>query len=154
MRLICCVVACLVAGCTRAGYRSFSQSSVELELRTADAARDAALKAGDTTALSKLYADEFLMITSAGQLRTKRDQLRDIGSAAVQHQGPAERILHITLHDDVAVVHGESDPGTLVTDGSVDWRRRRYTRVYVHRDSRWQLLATHISVVTDSTRGR
>lgn len=48
----------------------------------ADRARSDALRAGDTVALARLYADDFVMVTSTGQLRTKADQLRDIGSGA------------------------------------------------------------------------
>lgn len=153
MRLISWFAATLVVACARGSHRAPPDAKLEAELRAADAARNVALRAADTTALARLYADDFLMITSTGQIRTKRDQLRDIGSAVVQHQGAVERILHLTLSGDVAVVQGESDAGTLVTGGNVDLRRRRYTRVYVRRDGRWQLLATHISVVTDSGRG-
>jgi dienelactone hydrolase/ketosteroid isomerase-like protein len=116
-----------------------------------DAERNDALRSGDTAALSRLYADDFLMITSTGELRSKRDQLRDIGSGTIQHQGPAERVLHVTIEGDVAVLQGESDPGTLITAGRPDARMRRYTRVYVHRSGRWQLLATQISVVADGS---
>jgi len=154
MRFIRWLVVGSVVSCTRATYRAAPGANLERELRAVDAARNAALRASDTTALSRLYADEFLIITSTGQLRTKRDQLRDIGAATVQHQGPDERILQLTLQGDVAVVQGESDPGTLITDGKLDLRRRRYTRVYVRRGGRWQLLATQISVVGDSTTGR
>ena len=153
MRCIRWFAATIAVACTRAPYRVPPDAGLEAELRAVDAGRNVALRAGDTTALARLYADDFLMITSTGQIRTKRDQLRDIGSAVVQHQGADERILHLTLSGDVAVVQGESDAGTLVTGGNVDLRRRRYTRVYVRRDGRWQLLATHISVVTDSGTG-
>jgi hypothetical protein len=79
MRFIRWLVVGSVVSCTRATYRAAPGANLERELRAVDAARNAALRASDTTALSRLYADEFLMITSTGQLRTKRDQLRDIG---------------------------------------------------------------------------
>src|SRR5574341_358211 len=135
-------VACV--GCRR------SASRLEAELQVADRARGEALRTSDTAALARVYADEFVMVTSTGQLRTKADQLRDIGTGTVQHQGMPERILDLRLYGNVAVVHGESAPGTLVMGGQPDPRGRRYTRVYIHRRGRWQLLATHISVVADS----
>ena len=146
---ISCVLPFLVAGCATIGPRA-AESDVEAQLRAVDAQRNDALRAGDTAALSRLYADDFVMITSTGDLRSKSDQLRDIGSGRVQHQGPDERVLHVTVEGDVAVLQGESDAGTLVTAGRADARMRRYTRVYVRRSGRWQLLATHISVVADS----
>jgi len=154
MRLIGCAAVTFVVACTRGPHRATQDAGLENELRAADSGRNVALRTADTAALARLYADDFLMITSAGQIRTKRDQLRDIGSAVVQHQGPVERILHLTLAGDVAVVQGESDPRTLTTGGHVDLQRRRYTRVYVRREGRWQLLATHISVVTAPTPDR
>ena len=131
--------------------RPTTYSTLERELRDADSTRNDALRSGDTAALARLYADDFVMITSAGQLRTKADQLRDIGAGTVAHQGPSERILKMTVEGDMAVVQSESGAGTLVTAGRPDTRMRRYTRVYVHRGGRWQLLATHISIVADST---
>ena len=148
------IAAFLISGCAVAGHHTAPGHDLERDLRAVDAARNNALRTGDTVALARLYADDFVMITSTGQLRTKGDQLRDIASGAVQHQGPAERILHLTVRGDVAIVQGESDAGTLVTRGSADLRMRRYTRVYIRRAGRWQLLATHISVVTDSMPGR
>ena len=142
-----------LGGCTMAFPSANASSDLERELRTVESARNNALRTGDTTVLAQLYADDFVMITSSGQLRTKRDQLRDIASGSVQHQGPSERILHLTLRGDVAIVQGESDPGTLVIGGQADTRMRRYTRVYVRNAGRWQLLATHISVVPDSMLG-
>lgn len=144
------IATLLFGGCMVACRSANARGDLERELRRVDAARNNALRTGDTTVLAQIYADDFVMITSSGQLRTKRDQLRDIASGAVQHQGPSERILHLTLRDDVAIVQGESDAGTLLTGGQADARMRRYTRVYIRQGGRWQLLATHISVVTDS----
>ena len=140
----------LVAGCAAAGRGAGVGRDVAAELQATDRLRGDALRAGDTAALARLYADDFIMVTSAGQLRTKADQLRDIGTGDVGHQGPPEHVLHLTVVGEVAVVHGESAPGTLVTRGQADPRARRYTRVYVRRAGRWQLLATHISVVADT----
>ena len=153
MRAHLWIATVLFGGCTSALSSPNASSDLERELHRVDSARNNALRTGDTAVLAQLYADDFVMITSSGQLRTKRDQLRDIASGAVQHQGPSERILHLTLRGDVAIVQGESDAGTLVIGGQADARMRRYTRVYVRHGGRWQLLATHISVVPDSLAG-
>src|SRR5689334_22213625 len=102
MRFIQWIVPFLVASCASVGSRRTPGSSLEDQLRAADAERNAALRRGDTATLARLYADDFVMVTSSGQLRSKNDQLRDIASGAVQHAGPAERILHLTLAHDVA----------------------------------------------------
>ena len=123
---------------------------VAAQIRAVDAARDEALRTGDVAALRRIYADDFVMITSTGQIRSKDDQLRDIGARAVEHRGPGERILSLQVRGDVAIVHAESEPNTLWVNGTPDPRRRRYTRVYARRGDRWQLLATHISVVAEA----
>jgi ketosteroid isomerase-like protein len=123
---------------------------VAAQIRAVDDARDEALRKGDVVALGKLYADDFVMITSTGQIRSKGDQLRDISARTIEHQGPRERILALQVRGDVAVIHAESEPNTLVVSGVPDPKRRRYTRVYARRGGTWQLLATHISVVAEA----
>ena len=119
---------------------------VEREIRQADSARSAALRNGDVTTLARLYSDDFTMITSTGELRTKQDQLSDIASGRLQHQGPEPKILGLHIYGNVAVVQSESK-GELVVNGHSDDVVRRYTRVYVKNGTQWQLAATHISRV-------
>lgn len=120
---------------------------VEEEIRRVDLLRSEALRAGDVATLEKLYSDDFIMITAAGEIRTKKDQLRDIASGQFQHQGPAPKILKLRLYGNVAVVHSESQ-GELIVNGLSDEVVRRYTRVYVKSLGQWQLTATHISRVS------
>jgi len=122
-------------------------AEVEREIREVDRARTQALRSGDTAALARLYSDDFTMITSTGEIRTKQDQLRDIRSKVYQHQGPDPKIVRLSVHGDVAIVVSESR-GELITHGQPDDVLRRYTRVYAKNNGRWQLTATHISKVT------
>ena len=119
---------------------------VEQEIRQVDQARTDALRSGDVAALANLYADDFMMITSTGEIRSKQDQLRDISSKLYQHQGPPAKILRLRIYGTVAVVEAESK-GELVVNGQADDVLRRYTRVYVKNNGQWQLTATHISRV-------
>ena len=134
----------LVSACCSAS--AISLARVEDELREVDLQRIEALRSGDTAALGRLYADDFMMITSTGEIRTKQDQLRDIASGHFQHQGPPPKILRLRVYGDVAVVESEST-GELLVDGQPDNIVRRYTRVYIKTHGHWQLSATHISRV-------
>src|SRR5213592_4583065 len=49
-------------------------------VRAVEFSRGEALLHADTTALSKVVADEFVEISRFGQIRTKADNLRDISS--------------------------------------------------------------------------
>lgn len=136
-------------GCGRRGG-----AQREAEVRAVDELRVRALHSGDVKTLRELYADDFVMVTSGGQLRSKGDQLRDIASGAVRHPMVSERILTVRLYGEVAVLLAESSPGSVVMNGAADERARRYTRVYVWRDGRWQLVTTHVSVVSGSVVAR
>ena len=124
------------------------QSNVEREIHNVDNERAQALRRNDVGALSRLYADDFMMITSTGQMRSKQDQLRDISASTIQHQDSAEKILKLRAYGDVAVVQSESRGG-LIMNGKSDSALRRFTRVYVKREGQWQLVATHISRVEE-----
>ena len=112
-----------------------------------DLLRSTALRNGDLAALATLYSDDFIMITSTGEIRTKQDQLDDIARGRFQHPGPQARILRLRVYGEVAIVHAESQ-GELVVDGQPDDVFRRYTRIYVKSAGHWQLTATHISRVS------
>ncbi len=120
-------------------------ADVESEIRAVDEERNQASRSNDLQTLERIYSDDFLMITATGELRTKQDQLRDISTGTIQHQGSPYRILKLRAYGNVAVVQSESQGGDLVVSGKVDSIARRFTRVYVKTDSRWQLVATHIS---------
>ena len=122
-------------------------AETEREIQAVDQRRIDALRRNDVQAMADIYADDFTMITATGQMRTKQDQLRDISTGALVHQGPEPRILKFHREGDLAIVHSESQEGWLVVAGKADPGARRYTRVYVKRAGRWQLLATHISKV-------
>jgi ketosteroid isomerase-like protein len=144
------VLLLLATGCTAATGRTSAAGALEADLRAAERTRGEALRAADTVALAALYADDFVMITSAGQLRSKADQLRDVAAGTVQHQGRPDRLLKVNLYGEIAVVLAESAGGTLVVRGRPDPHARRYTRIYTRRAGRWQLLLTQVSVLPDS----
>lgn len=137
------IVACLL----NTSCASTPTATVEREIEAADAERVRALQADDLAALERVYADDFIMITSTGEIRTKADQLRDIGSGRFTHPPAPTRTLRLRVYGDVAVVHSENKGG-LAIDGRADPVLRRVTRVYVKRDGRWLLESTHISQST------
>jgi hypothetical protein len=62
-----------------------SKSSAEREILATDDARIAAAKSSDASALGKIYADEFRLITHTGLVRTKRDQVQDYKTGALRY---------------------------------------------------------------------
>ena len=70
--------------------------------------RALALRRNDVEALARLYADDFMMMTSTDQMRTKQDQLREISASTIQHQDSEGKILKLRTYGRVAVVQSES----------------------------------------------
>ncbi len=115
-------------------------SSAEDAVRAAETARGEALQRADTVALSRMIASEFTEISRLGQLRTKADNLRDIGSGALRLTSVRYDSLVVRVYGDVAVLTGIAD-NTGVAGGMPFGGKIRYMRVFVHRDGRWQAVA-------------
>jgi ketosteroid isomerase-like protein len=126
-------------------------SNLEKEITDLDRHRIEALEKGDTAWLSRFYADDFIMITSTGEIRTKQDQLKDIGSGNVVHGKIEEKYLQMRFYGNVAVVQSESK-GMLIQNGNQSDDVRRFTRVFVKNRNQWQLVSTHISRVTSQAK--
>src|SRR6266571_2265841 len=71
--------------------------------------RARALVQGDTTALSRMVADEFIEISRLGQLRTRADNIRDIASGALRLTSVKYDSLIVRIYGDVAVLRGIAD---------------------------------------------
>ena len=148
-KYICISISVLLSCCNNknAVTKSSSETStLEKEITDLDRHRIEALEKGDTAWLSKFYADDFIMITSAGEIRTKQDQLRDIGSGTVVHGKIEEKYLQMRFYGNVAVVQSESK-GVLIQNGNKSDEVRRFTRIFVKNRKQWQLVSTHISRV-------
>src|SRR5262249_21741735 len=71
----------LAAGSVRA--RDQAKSAAD-QVRALEVARGEALIKADTAAIARMTADEFVEISRLGQLRTKGDNLRDVGSGTLK----------------------------------------------------------------------
>ena len=114
--------------------------SAEESVRAAEQARGQALLHADTTALSRLVADEFIEISRLGTLRTKADNIREIGSGDLKLTTVKYDSLTVRIYGDVAILRGIAD-NTGTFHGYPFAGRLRYTRVFVRRDGRWQAVA-------------
>ena len=115
-------------------------SSAEDSVRALESTRAQALLRADTTALSRLVADEFIEISRLGQLRTKADNIRDIASGELKLASVKYDSLTVRIYGDVAVLRGIAD-NTGTFRGFPFSGKIRYTRVFVRRGGRWQAVA-------------
>lgn len=79
-------------------------------------------------------------ISRLGQIRTKADNLRELGSGALKLTSVKYDSLSVRIYGDVAVLQGVADNmGTF--RGFPFAGKLRYTRIFVKRDGRWQAVA-------------
>lgn len=123
-----------------AAQEKVSSASPEDSVRALESARAQALLHADTTALSRMTADEFVEVSRLGTLRTKADNIREIGSGALKLTSVKYDSVTVRIYGDVAVLRGIADnTGTL--RGFPFSGRLWYTRIFVRRDGRWQAVA-------------
>jgi hypothetical protein len=115
-------------------------STPEDSVRAVELSRAQTLLRADTTALSRMVADEFIEISRLGQLRTKADNIRDIASGDLRLLSVRYDSLVVRIYGDVAVLRGVADnAGTF--RGFPFIGKIRYLRIFIRRDGRWQAVA-------------
>jgi uncharacterized protein DUF4440 len=120
--------------------RRAEASPAEDSVRAAEMARGQALIHADTAALSRLVADEFFEISRLGTLRSKADNINDIGSGNLRLLTVHYDSLAVRIYGDVAVLNGIAD-NTGTMRGMPFSGKIRYMRVFVRRAGRWQAIA-------------
>jgi len=114
-----------------------ASAQVEDSVRALEASRREALLAGDTVALSKLLAPDFMEISRLGAVRTRVDNIRDIATGTLHLTSIKYDSLNVRVYGDVAVLTGIAD-NTGTMRGFPFSGKIRYTRVFVRRDGKWQ----------------
>jgi len=127
-------------------------------VRTRDAASEQAVQqqdqeriraqiAADTSALGRIYADEFVGIGPTGVMRNKAEVIADFTTHALTYQSIITAEVRVRLYGNTAVETGRS---TMVGQdrGKAVPRDNRFTRVWVMTNGRWQLVANHYSPLT------
>jgi uncharacterized protein DUF4440 len=117
-----------------------ADSSAAAAVIALESARAKALLSADTTALSQMTANEFIEVSRFGQLRSKADNIREIGSGVLKLASIRYDSLTVQVYQDVAVLRGLAD-NTGTFRGFPFAGKLRYTRVFVRRDGRWQAVA-------------
>ncbi len=140
------LVLLTVSGPALAAQNRASGVTPEDSVRAVELTRARALVQGDTTALSRMVADEFIEISRLGQLRTRADNIRDIASGALRLTSVKYDSLIVRIYGDVAVLQGIAD-NTGTFRGIPFSGKIRYTRVFVRRDGRWQAVAMQQTAV-------
>jgi uncharacterized protein (TIGR02246 family) len=120
--------------------------SVEETIRKLDNERIQAQIHADKTALDRLYAEDFIGIGPSGTVRAKPQVISDFTSGNLKFQSITTDDVQVRVYGDTAVETGRS---TMIgqDQGKTVPRDNRFTRVWVKRQGRWQLVANHYSLL-------
>ena len=119
----------------------------EQAVQQQDRERIRAQVTADTIALRRIYADDFLGIGPTGVVRNKTEVIADFTSHALTYQSITTADVRVRIYGHTAVETGRSTMIGL-DRGKVVPRDNRFTRVWVMRAGRWQLVANHYSLMT------
>jgi hypothetical protein len=137
--------------------------SAKKDVLAADAVFDKALLAGDTRALSGLWADDFLYAGTNGEILTKLQRLAQLRSGAVKYDALKEDDVRAVVYGDTVILSGRSTSTVLIGDkgswgpGGISHKlspgrlsgNALFTRVYVKLHGRWQIILEHETYITD-----
>ena len=147
MRIPLLSLACfagLMSGCV--SPPSGIKSDPATALRQLDQERIQAQIGADAAALDRLYAEDFIGIGPSGTVRTKAQVIADFTSGSLRFQSITTDDVRWRVYGDTAVETGRS---TMIGQdrGKAVPRDNRFTRVWVERQHRWQLVANHYSLL-------
>ena len=122
-------------------------TKAEQAVRQQDDQRIHAQIAADTIALRRIYADDFLGIGPTGVVRNKAQVIADFTSHELTYQSIRTADVRVRIYGNTAVETGRS---TMIgiDKGKAVPRDNRFTRVWVLKEGRWQLVANHYSPLT------
>jgi len=100
----------------------------------------------DTTTLSKILADDFIMINPAGARMTKKDNLNNAISPNIQFTSINIDSVSVTiLTSDVGVVTCYTS-FAFTSNGKAAHGKNCYQDIYLKRKSRWLAVAAHVTL--------
>jgi ketosteroid isomerase-like protein len=99
---------------------------------------------GDATVLEKLWADDLVVTVPRMPVMSKSEVLGFARSGRMKFQRYQTSDLKVRVYGDAAVVSGRLQRTRTLGDKTVndDWR---FTKFYVRREGRWQVVAFHAS---------
>ena len=142
--LVFAIVAVLLTGCV--SLESGLKNDPITALKQLDQERIQAQIGADAAALDRLYAEDFIGIGPSGAVRAKAQVIADFTSGNLRFQSITTDDVQWRLYGDTAVETGRSTMNGQDRGKTVP-RDNRFTRVWVKRLGRWQLVANHYSLL-------
>ena len=136
------VAAAIVAGAVRLSAQH-ATASIEREIRALEDQWNDARAHADVTSLDRLLADGWTVVHGDGTINTKAEYLADLKSGARKFDGAVVvRDFSVRVYGDTAIAAGTSESKVTI-DGRPQGGSLRFTRIYVRREGRWIMIASH-----------
>ena len=140
----------LLTGMTLAGTLAAAMQpqrvTAEQQVLATDNDRNEALRRGDPAALERIYADDYTLVTSLGQVRTKADQINELRAGQLRYLTIEILDRQIRMYGDVAVVLSRQKH-SIVQGSRQIVGEERITRIYKQMDGAWRVIATHATSI-------
>jgi len=128
----------------KANYSNQKGDSVEQAVMQMEEELRAAISKGDTKAYGRIVGDDYVFTNQDAVVRTKAQMVSAYDSGSLKYESVKFDEIKVHAYGDTAVVTGRQT--VKGQDNGKDIRGQfRYTRVYVKRQGRWQLVATQVT---------
>jgi ketosteroid isomerase-like protein len=117
-------------------------SKAEQEVRAAETLFNEARARADFAVLERLLTDDWTITHSDGSTDTKAKYLADLRSGARKFDFVRQDEFSVRLHGDTAVASGFTN-SSVQYNGQPQGGALRFTRIYVNRNGRWQMIVSH-----------
>ena len=139
------VIVLVVAPAVLAAAGQTAGPDAQRQVLATDDRRMNALRQGDPAPLREIYADDYTLITPAGVVRSKTDQIDELASGQLRQQIELiERTVRV--YGDVAIVLSREKSSIMLAGRQVGGDMRM-TRVYRKFGTQWRVIATHGSFI-------
>ena len=131
----------------RAQEASTDPSKAEQEVRQLERAWLDAYEKFDAEAMDRIVADDFVITYPGGQTQTKAQVMKMIRLPRPPSAGPMRFFtedVQARVYGDVVILRGRVIQESQ-KDGQPQRDESRYTDVYVQKNGRWQVVASHLS---------
>jgi ketosteroid isomerase-like protein len=131
-------------GIRRAGNARDSEARRQV-LATDDRRREALLR-GDASPLRQIYADDYTLVTPAGVIHSKTDQIDDLTFGRLRYLKIEVTERTVRVYGDIIVILSR-EKTDIVRAGQQVGGDIRVTRIYKRFGPYWRVIATHASVI-------
>lgn len=117
------------------------------EIRRLDSELSVATWTGDAEWFEQNLADDYVLVTPGGSMRSKRDVLRELSAPGLSMEPYETSDMSVRIYGDAAVVTGRMLQK--FTIGGLRYSNDlRYTNVFVRRKTKWLLVSGHASLIS------